>query len=44
MPKTTACYLHLANGWTARISADDTPPALCSVAASPNQDLVSDRI
>lgn len=30
------CYLHLKNGWTASISADDTPPAVCSVAAWPS--------
>ena len=27
------CQLQLANGWTVSISEDDTPPALCSVAA-----------
>lgn len=30
-----ACWLRLTNGWTVSISADDTPPALCSVAAWP---------
>lgn len=30
------CVLHLANGWTASISEDDTPPAICSVAAWPS--------
>lgn len=27
------CQLRLANGWTVSISEDDTPPAMCSVAA-----------
>jgi hypothetical protein len=27
------CWLRLTNGWTVSISQDDTPPALCSVAA-----------
>lgn len=31
----TPCYLPLTNGWTVSISEDDTPPALCSVAAWP---------
>lgn len=29
------CHLRLANGWTVSISENDTPPALCSVAAWP---------
>lgn len=29
------CWLDLKNGWTVSISHDDTPPALCSVAAWP---------
>ena len=29
------CWLRLDNGWTVSISPDDTPPALCSVAAWP---------
>lgn len=33
---TDACQLHLTNGWTVSISPDDTPPALCSVAAWPS--------
>jgi hypothetical protein len=37
MPRPTApCQLHLKNGWTVSISPDDTPPALCSVAAWPS--------
>lgn len=27
------CWLRLANGWTVSISEDDTPPALCCLAA-----------
>lgn len=33
----TKCWLHLTNGWTVSISAVDTPPALCSVAAWPSR-------
>jgi hypothetical protein len=29
--------MHLTNGWTVSISPDDTPPALCSVAAWPSR-------
>lgn len=29
------CWLTLTNGWTVSVSPDDTPPALCSVAAWP---------
>jgi hypothetical protein len=27
------CWLRLANGWTVSISEDDTPPAICCLAA-----------
>lgn len=30
------CLVHFANGWTISISAGDTPPAICSVAAWPS--------
>ena len=35
--KPGPCWLHLTNGWTVSISASDTPPALCSVAAWPSE-------
>lgn len=31
----TKCWLTLTNGWTVSVSPDDTPPALCTVAAWP---------
>lgn len=37
MTTLARCWLHLSNGWTASISPDDTPPALCSVAAWPSR-------
>lgn len=33
----TKCWMRLTNGWTVSISPDDTPPALCSVAAWPTR-------
>jgi hypothetical protein len=32
-----SCWLRLANGWTVSISEDDTPPAICCLAAWPTR-------
>lgn len=31
------CWLRLTNGWTVSISEDDTPPAICCLAAWPTR-------
>jgi hypothetical protein len=31
------CWLRLASGWTVSVSEDDTPPALCCLAAWPTR-------